>query len=216
MLKIVFLLGRPGSGKSTVAGLIQMFARDNGWLIHSINDYEHLQNIFLREEAKNTSLTERDFILRESDDIIGFDVKNFEVLSTVLKEMRKEVEDIRDTSPQDEKTICTVELARANYQDALELFGYKLLAEAHILYLDVDVDTCIQRNHIRTDHFISDEIMTTYYRYDDWVRESYNLQHGHDKHKIQNTDTFDELKQKVKDWFEVHLEHKVPVHISSI
>ena len=86
MLKIVFLLGRPGSGKSSVAGLIQMFARDHGLSFHSINDYEHLQKMFLREEAESTSLDDRDFLQRGSERCYGFNVKNFAVLSTVLKE----------------------------------------------------------------------------------------------------------------------------------
>ena len=77
--------------------------------------------------------------------------------------MRKEVEDILDTSPQNKKTLCTIEFARANYQEALELFGNELLAEAHLLYLNVDLNICLERNHNRTDHFVSDEMMTTYY-----------------------------------------------------
>ena len=57
MFIIVFLLGRPGSGKSTTESLIRMLARDHGWLYHSINDYEHLQKMFLREERKINLLT---------------------------------------------------------------------------------------------------------------------------------------------------------------
>jgi gluconate kinase len=208
MFKLALLLGRPGSGKSTTAGLIQMVAGDHGWLCHSMNDFEHLQNMFLYEEAENTPINKRDFIRRELDGCIGFDVQNFEVLHTVLTEMRKQVEDIRDTSSQHKQTICTVEFARANYQDALELFGQELLAEARLLYLNVDVDSCMERNHKRTDHFISDEIMKTYYRYDDWARESYILRHGNDKHVIENTGTFEDLRQKVDKWFVSHIERK--------
>jgi gluconate kinase len=204
MLKKVFLLGRPSCGKTTAASLIQMLAHDYGLLYHAINDYELLQKMFLHEEEKNTSPIKRNFIRRELDGCIGFDVQNFEVLRTVLIEMRKEVEEIRYTS-QNNKMICTVEFARANYQDALELFGNQLLTEAHLLYFDVDVDTCIERNHKRTDHFISDEIMATYYRYDDLARESYNLQHGCDKHVVENTGTFEDLRHEVEGWFLSHL-----------
>jgi tRNA uridine 5-carbamoylmethylation protein Kti12 len=211
MFIIVFLLGCPGSGKSSAASLIQMFVRDHGWLIHSINDYEHLQKMFVREKAECTSLDERDFIQRESERCNGFDVKNFAVLSTVLEEMRQEVEDIRGTCPQDKITVCTIEFARANYQNTLELFGDELLAESHILYFNVDLDICLERNHNRTDHFISDEIMASYYRFDDWSREIYNLQHGYDKCEIKNTGTFEDLKRKVEEWFESHLEHRVLV-----
>ena len=215
MFVVVFLLGRPSSGKSSGESLIRMLARDHGWLYHSINDYEHLQKKFLREEAENKSLNKRDFIRRESDGCIGFDVQNFEVLRNVLTEMRKEVEDIRDKSPQYDKTICTVEFARATYQDDLELFGDTLLAEAHLLYFDVDINTCIDRNHKRTDHLITDEIMKTYYRHDDWARKMYDLQDKHNKSEIRNTGTLDDLTRKVKEWFEVRIEHKVPAFVAS-
>lgn len=209
MLEIAFILGRPGSGKSTTASLIRMLASDHGWLTYYMNDYEHLQKMFLHEEAQNISFVDRDFILRELDGCIGFDVKNFEVLRTVLKEMRKEVDDIKDMGPQSQKTICTVEFARANYQDALELFGNKILSEAHLLYLNVDVEICVERNHNRTDHFISDEIMASYYSSDDWSRELYNLHHGCDKFELKNIGTFEDLDQKVEEWFESHLLKRV-------
>jgi tRNA uridine 5-carbamoylmethylation protein Kti12 len=214
MLVIIFLLGRPSSGKSTVASLIQMLAHDHHCFFHFTNDYDHLQRMFLREEAGCTSLDDRDFLRRESESCNGFDVKNFTVLDIVLKEMKKEVEDVKNTCPQNEITICIVEFARANYQHAIELFGKELLAEALLLYMNVDIDTCIERNHKRTDHFISDEIMTTYYHYDDWARKMYNLQDSHDKSEIRNTGTLDDLKRKVEEWFEVHLEDKVPVHVA--
>jgi hypothetical protein len=215
MFIVVFLLGRPGSGKSTGERLIRMFARDYGWLYHSINDYEHLQRMFLREEAEKTTLDKRDFIRRELDGCIGFDVQNFEVLRTVLTEMRKEVEDIKETSPYDKKTLCTVEFARATYQDDLELFGSTLLAGAQFLYFDVDVRTCIDRNHKRTDHLISDEIMKTYYRHDDWARKMYNLQDSQNKSEIKNTGTLDDFARKAKEWFEVRLEHRIPAFVAS-
>ena len=95
MFIIVFLLGRPGSGKSTAASLIRIDCTSiAAGHSHSDNDYEHLQEMFLREEAENTSLSERDFRRRGSERCNGFDVKNFSVLRTVLEEMRKEVEDI--------------------------------------------------------------------------------------------------------------------------
>jgi len=205
MLKILFILGRPGCGKSTTASLIRMMARDQRWLFHSLNDYVLLQDMCLHEEAENIPLNERDFIQRELDGCIGFDVKNFGVLRTVLRKLKEEVEVIRVTSPQDRTTLCTIEFARALYQDALDIFGNELLAEAHLLYINVDVDTCIQRNHNRTDHFISDEIMRTYYHYDDWAREVYNLDHGRDKFAIKNMETFEDLRQEVESWFASHL-----------
>lgn len=211
MFLTAFIIGRPGSGKSTTANLIRMLANDYGWLCHTINDYEHLKMMCLREEEENIDLDKRDFIQRELDGWMGFDVKNFEVLNTVLKGIKKEVEDVKDKNPEDNITICIVEFARANYQDALELFDYKILDEAHLLYLNVDLERCVERNRKRTDHFISDEIMDTYYRYDDWARESDNLRHGYVKHEIENIGTFEDLRRKIYKWFVSQLEYKISI-----
>lgn len=92
MVRNMFLLGRPGSGKSMVAHLIEMFAGDRGWLTHYTSDYEHLQNMFLQGKEKPVLLKERKFSPSGPPECNGFDVKDFSVLDTVLRVMAKEVE----------------------------------------------------------------------------------------------------------------------------
>jgi gluconate kinase len=205
MVRNVFLLGRPGSGKTSVASLLKMFAGDQGWLTHYTNDYEHLQKMFLQEIAECIPLERRNFRLTGPEECHGFDVINFSVLCEVLEKMRKEVEEVESESAEEDNILCLIEFARDSYHDALQLFGSKLLQDAHLLYLDVDLERCIERNHRRSDHFVSDEIMRTYYRNDDWARVMYNLQHNYDKCIIRNTGTFQDLKQEIEEWVDIHL-----------
>ncbi len=211
MVRNVFLLGHPGSGKSMVARLIEMFAKENG-----INDYDLLQNMFLQEEKELIPPKERKFSPTGPPGCNGFDVKDFSVLDTVLRMMAKEVEawEVENESKDENKSgtedkLCLIEFARANYDDALQLFGSELLKDAHLLYVNVGIECCIERNHQRTDHFVSDEIMTTYYREDDWSRVIYDLQRNWDNCLIRNSGTLQDLKQEVEEWVDIHLKREV-------
>src|SRR5260370_13773439 len=118
MFIIVFLLGRPGSGKSSVASLIQMIARDSGWLINYTNDYEHLQRMFLREKAECTPFERRNFQVTGPEECKGFDVINFSVLGKVLEKMRREVEEVESESTEENNILFLIEFARDSYHDA--------------------------------------------------------------------------------------------------
>jgi len=216
MVRNVFLLGHPGSGKSMVARLIEMFAKENGWSAYYINDYDLLQNMFLQEEKELIPPKERKFSPTGPPGCNGFDVKDFSVLDTVLRMMAKEVEawEVENESEDENKSgtedkLCLIEFARANYDDALQLFGSELLKDAHLLYVNVGIECCIERNHQRTDHFVSDEIMTTYYREDDWSRVIYALQRNWDNCLIRNSGTLQDLKQEVEEWVDIHLKREV-------
>ena len=209
MERDVFLLGRPGSGKSSAAGLIQMFAGDRGWTTYYINDYELLQEMFLQEKAQHTPHEGRNFRPTGPKECNGFDVTNFTVLDTVLEKMKGEVEEIKARTLEEVNTLCLVEFARASYHDAFQLFGSDLLKGAHLLYLDVDIESCIKHNHQRTDHFVSDAIMRTYYCEDDWFRVSLNIQQGDgigaNIWEIKNTGSFQDFTQSIVEWIKTQL-----------
>jgi hypothetical protein len=46
MVEKLFVLGCPGSGKSTISDYIAMLAHDRGWSAHPINDYDILYEMF--------------------------------------------------------------------------------------------------------------------------------------------------------------------------
>ena len=174
MERNVFLLGRPGSGKSSVAQLIDMFAKDKGRFTHHIFDYKLLQELFLQEEAEGIAPEKRKFRPKGPKECHGFDVIDFSVLDTVLKMMAEQVRKEKQTSLGRNK-LFLIEFARDDYSHALQKFGRNLLEDAHLVYLHADVDSCIDRVRERVDcrldtynHFVSDGIMRGYYSKDDW------------------------------------------------
>lgn len=225
MVRNMFLLGRPGSGKSSVAQLIEMFAKENGWSIYYINDYRLLQQLFLEEREKYIPPEGRKFYPSGPVECKGFDVKDFSVLDTVLRLMAEEVEIWEGENKSEEKSksqgedkLCLIEFARNNYTKALQQFGRRFLQDAHFIYLDVGVDTCIERIHQRVAHpvtsddlFVSDEIMTTYYRNDDWFRVMYDLRHNCGRRVIRNSGTLQDLQQEVEEWVNIHLKREAVI-----
>jgi gluconate kinase len=211
MIKKAFLLGRPGSGKSSVAQLIEMFAKDRDWITHYINDYQLLLTMFLQEQYDSANSL-KNFRQTGTKEQQGFDVIDFSVLDEVLEMMACKVKRWKEEQKNLEKNeLFLIEFARGNYSQALHHFSCDILQNAHLLYLNVDVECCIERNHKRTDHFVSDEIMRTYYYTDDWSRIMYDLQDDCEKFVIKNTGTFQDLQQKVEEWVDIHLKPKVVV-----
>jgi adenylate kinase family enzyme len=185
MIKIAFLLGRPGSGKSTVADEIRQLAKGRGWTTQHIFDYRLLQNIFLQEKEKSTSDQEKKFLPKGPEECKGFDVRDFSVLDTVLEEMADEVQQAQQRESEKNELIL-LEFARDNYTQALFLYGPVILRDAYLLYMKADLDICIGRVRQRVEcdclknlynHFVSDDIMRGYYRKDDWSEVTFNLRH---------------------------------------
>jgi adenylate kinase family enzyme len=175
MIKIVFLLGCPGSGKSSVAQLISMFARDTGWITDHIFDYKFLQELFLQEVTTSTSPHKRKFKPRGPEECHGFDVVQFSVLDEVLKVIADQVEkEWKEQAFSNENKFILIEFARNDYLHALQRFSDALLEGAYFLYIYADEKTCLERVRQRVDceseygHFVSEEIMRGYYRKDDW------------------------------------------------
>ena len=120
MVRSVFLLGRPGSGKSTVAEEISQLIMSRGWTTRHIFDYQLLQNMFLQEKEKSIPDQEKKFVPQGPEECNGFDVLDFSVLDTVLEEMANEVSNIEQRNTGKNELIL-LEFARANYSNALYL-----------------------------------------------------------------------------------------------
>jgi adenylate kinase family enzyme len=166
----VFLLGCPGSGKSTVAGIIEKSARERGWDTQHIYDYSRLYSMFQKEEMDaEIPLAKKKFRPAGS----GFDVIDFGVLETVLKQIAHEVHLEELNHP---NKLFLIEFARQEYRRALHIFGSEFLRDTHVFYIKVGLELCIERVHQRAkvnktkfDHNVSDEIMRGYYDRDDWL-----------------------------------------------
>lgn len=153
----VFILGRPGSGKTTAARYISALAKARGFTAIHLNDYDILKQMFLADTEH------RIFCPTEHN---GFDVLDFSILDTALQALGKEIEQ-HDTT----EDIITIEFARDDYYQALKNFRYGLFYDACFLYIDANVETCLQRIHKRValpttedDHpSLSDESFKIYY-----------------------------------------------------
>lgn len=159
MLVKLFVLGRPGSGKTTAFHRIQERAEETGWSVSRIRDYEILHNMFMNDTEQKKF---------RAIDHNGFDVTDFSVLNDALLEVERLVK-LRMLTTKGKKLLI-VEFARDDYKMALEIFSADLLRDTHILFVDADLDVCMRRIHQRIshvskpdNHFISDTIMKKYY-----------------------------------------------------
>ncbi len=169
MVAKLFILGRPGSGKSTVARYITKLAQHEGWASTFYYDYDILYRMF-QAELHKFFCPQQHF---EPIDHNGFRVIDFSVLDPALNIVQKRATAaLKDCNPYTQRLIV-IEFARDNYIQALRQFDPAFLQDAHFLFLDADVNICIQRIHDRVahpdsiyDHFVSDDIITGYYQKD--------------------------------------------------
>lgn len=159
----LFVLGLPGSGKSTVARGIEEYVGKMGLEITRVNDYVILEHMFY-DDAKRE-------LFRPADHG-GFDIIDLAVFDTALKILEKVTkQSILPTIPEG---VILIEFARNDYQKALSQFSYEFLQGAYFLYIDTRVDICKQRIHDRIvnpnnpdDYNVSEYIFKTYYNNDD-------------------------------------------------
>lgn len=171
----LFILGRPGSGKSSVAQIITRELQSDGWFVKHLFDYPLLQKRFQAESENSVPELERRFRPDGPKSLQGFDVIDLSVLDEVIRDLVIEVRTFSQSASPHEKTLLIIEFARKSYRDALSLFGDVLLQDAHILYIDSPLNVCMERIHHRLvsrsqfDHFVPDDAMKNHYSYDDWL-----------------------------------------------
>ncbi len=189
----VFILGCPGSGKSAAARRIARLVQHKGWSPVRLCDYDILHDMFQRE--RNLPRNELKYFCPTQCG--GFDVIDFSILDTALKEVqRKTLKHIGGYTSYTQKLIL-IEFARDDYEKALSLFNPEFLRDAYFLFLNADMDTCIERIHKRSahpttmdDHFVSNEILKCYYYRDNRPYVPFNLavDYGLDVERIQVID----------------------------
>src|SRR5690348_8608682 len=172
MIKNMFILGLPGSGKSEAARYIDQFFKDKSaqaigscWFATHFNDYSILNDMSQHPRES------RHFIRYESG---GFDVVNFDAFDTALLDLKEEIEHYLELSGENRDEILVIEFARNDYRRAFNLLGKAFIQDACFIHLSTDVETCKQRIRKRVedgghidDYPISDSIFRTYYHSDD-------------------------------------------------
>ena len=169
MLKL-FILGLPGSGKSSVARYTATYLEDKNWKSIHLSDHVILQGMFH---------TDTEGKLFRATDHGGFDVLDLnafdmalQVLDTALKKLEHEINQYLTFAKQ--KEIVLIEFARNDYQRAFRQFSDAFLHDAYFLFLDVNLDICKRRIQERIanrtsedDFYVSEYIFSTYYHKDD-------------------------------------------------
>ena len=141
----VFVLGLPGSGKSSVSQHIMDYIsqQHTNRVAERVNDY----NILLR---KRETSSER-FNPTEKFKDKGFIVKDIAVYDEALKEAESKVSLFSISTE-----FVVIEFVRKSYEDAFNVFERSFVVEnSYFLFLDTDVATCKRRIHERVTHWKS-------------------------------------------------------------
>jgi thymidylate kinase len=192
----VFVLGRPGSGKSTAARRVKQLLTQKGWVARHINDYEILRSMFLADtQGARFRATEHN----------GFDAIDLTVMDIALQEVEAQVDVCLSAVD-----MVTIEFARNDYREALQQFTSSFLKDAYFLFLDADIETCLRRVHERVtrshsidDHpSFSDAIFRSYYQKENGTYMASCLQREfaiqHQVKVINNTGSLDDFMQCIE------------------
>jgi adenylate kinase family enzyme len=169
--RYVFLLGRPGCGKSALYRELGRRILDSGQPItfERVDDFPKVWAKFLEDDALENEGKERIYS-RPTDDG-DYLVTNDCLMNDILKEVNADV--LRNSKPHH---VIVIEFARTSYVDAIQNFDRSILDRSLAVYVQVAFDICWARNVARhqaaiieggDDHLTSREEMERTYRHDD-------------------------------------------------
>ena len=160
----LFILGLPGSGKSTISRHITTYLKYRNWESARCSDH-----IILRE----LWLADTEHIQFKPVEHGGFDVIDFNVMNVAIRILEQELNKHISLS-RFPKKILLIEFARNDYRRAFRQFSDTFLHGAYFLYLDVDTEICKSRIQDRItnpssedDFYVSEDIFNSYYNKDD-------------------------------------------------
>jgi adenylate kinase family enzyme len=173
--KYVFLLGRPGCGKSALYRELEQRIRASGQAktFERIDDFPKLWAKLQAEDALEQEGQERLFSRRIGEG--GYRITNYDVLYEVLNEILQEVNSDALKIDQPGHMIF-IEFARPSYVNALQNFDQHILDRCIAIYMDVNFDICWARNVARheaaiaqggDDHLVPQAEMERIYLHDD-------------------------------------------------
>ena len=155
----IFLLGRPGCGKSSAAKYIIEHMQDKKWSIQRFKDFDILKEMSEEEQYSQA------FKPTLYD---GFDVIDEYVFDVALKELDARL--CNHVSNVETDQIILIEFARDDYAKALRHFSSVAVQDAYFLFIDAYLDACIERVKQRMihptssdDHYISEEAIQKFY-----------------------------------------------------
>lgn len=136
----LFILGRPGSGKSHAARFFELDVKIRDGFFFRVNDYEFLQRQFFFDN---------NHVRFEPVGDTGFGVVDITIFDEALEDVKKKAHECCESGEYD---IVIIEFARSNYREALQKFGKKFLQDAYFLYIYTELPTCFERIRLRADN----------------------------------------------------------------
>ncbi|MCJ7720722.1 MAG: hypothetical protein MUO36_04565 [Candidatus Hadarchaeum sp.] len=163
MFSFIFLLGRPGCGKSVIYNMLgerlrkEKLASD----VIRIDDFPVLKDIVDEDKEFKRHLRKEG----------GFEVTDLSMLDDVLKRINDQLKKLEKHG-----RVIFVEFSRDSYAHAMKNFDRDVLNRSLILYIYTPFNICLQRNIRRfkegpkglDDHIVPSDMMHKYYKYDDY------------------------------------------------
>lgn len=155
MVETVYVLGYSGSGKTTAARCLEMLIRDTDktWTASRFNDYYIMYDWFLNDFEQHWF---------RPTECKGFDILVPEIYDEAMKELVRKIH----AYVASERELMIIDFARCDYSSSFALLGKELLQHAYFLFLDADLETCMQRIERRVlspqsidDHFVPQSVM---------------------------------------------------------
>ena len=218
MVVKVFLVGRPGSGKTTAFSYIKELTRGKELQATRFPEYTILCEMFQagRKEFRPVAYG-------------GFDIVDFSVLRESAQRLEEQVQKLVLSSKR-ENEFLFLELARHNYEPPMLGFSSEFLRDSYFLFIEADVETCIRRIHYRVTHptemdghFVSERILRGYYSKDNKEYMATQFKNDYDIQKkvevIENSGPLDEFFQKLKPFVDTVLPEKptvAPVKLQAV
>ena len=157
---LIFIIGRPGSGKTTFAHLCISNINDN-WPVCKIGYID--EQTLLLNSLKNLRSGQIDWL--DSGQFVVNDRTIFDHLIIKLKDIA--AEEIK------KKDLLLIEYVESDYDDLSDKFSELLVAKFLILYMDASLDKCIERNLNRAQKFPllspPSSVIEKYYSKDDCI-----------------------------------------------
>ena len=186
----LFLLGRPGCGKSSAIRCIRRYTQNKQWPIIRFRDFDILKQMSNEERYKKA------FVPTRYD---GFDIVDLSVFDEALKRLDRRLNTyISNTNAHE---IIMIEFARSDNIDAFHYISPSVKEEAYALFINTDIEECVRRVENRMidpksddDHYVSEKAIREIY--EQQVPPDANMFQGKFK-EISNNGSKEEFEIKV-------------------
>jgi adenylate kinase family enzyme len=166
----IFLLGRPGCGKSALYRELerQLSERGDGPTLERADDFPKLWARMRRDDALEQQGKERICTRRTASG--SYILTDLTILDEILQEVSSDVVAIDKPDH-----LVFIEFARPRYVEAMQNFHPGILDRCLVIYMDVSFETCWARNVARhaagdtdgDDHMVGREAMEAVFGHDD-------------------------------------------------